>query len=184
MPAAKIRTNFQIDAKFLNEPRGEFEQEATFRLSGVVLNKTRETNANDEETGRLKVKFAVVGYNGKISVLNLIAASDNAVNFIENNWEDGDTVSLNGAISFNQSTKTWFEEQGFGEPIKRTKTETRKELIILGGSQSGLEESYSYDANDIKNGLAERQARVEEMKNKANNKAKPQSPKNSNQFGF
>ena len=180
----EVRTNFQIDAKFLNEPRGEFEQEATFRLSGVVLNKTRETNANDEETGRLKVKFAVVGYNGRISVLNLIAASDNAVNFIENNWEDGDTVSLNGAISFNQSTKTWFEEQGFGEPIKRTKTETRKELIILGGSQSGLEESYSYDANDIKNGLAERQARVEEMKNKANNKAKPQSPKNSNQFGF
>ena len=108
-------------------------------------------------------------------------ASDNAVNFIENNWEDGDTVSLNGAISFNQATKVWYEEQGFGAPVKRTKTETRKELIILGGCPSGLEEAYSYDANDIKNALAERQARVEELKNKAK---KPAPSKNVNQFGF
>lgn len=182
--SGEARTSFQINGKFLNVPRGDFEQEATFQLTGVVLNKTRETDVNDEETGRLKVKFAVVGYNGKVEVINLIAASDNAVNFIESNWEDGDTVNVNGAISFNQSTKTWYEEQGFGEPIKRTKTETRKELIILGGSQSGLEEAYSYDASDIKNGLAERQARVEEMKNKSNNSKRTQTPKNSNQFGF
>lgn len=180
----EVRTSFQIDAKFLNEPRGDFEQGATFELTGVVLNKVRETDTNGEETGRLKIKFAVVGWNGRVDVINLIAASDNAVNFIESNWEDGDTVSLNGAISFNQSTKVWFEEQGFGDPIKRTKTETRKELIILGGSQSGLEEAYSYDATDIKNALAERQARVEEMKNKANNSKRTQTPKNSNQFGF
>lgn len=175
-------TSFQISTNFLNKPRGEFEQGANFELSGVVLNKVRETDSNGEETGRLKVKFAVVRYNGRVDVINLIAASDNAVNFIESNWEDGDTVTVAGAVSVNQSTKTWFEEQGFGEPIKRTKTETRRELIILSGSPSGLEESYSYDANDIKNGLAERQARVEEMKNKAT--SKKAAPKNSNQFGF
>lgn len=176
------RTGFQISTNFLNKPRGEMEQGAAFELSGVVLNKTRETDMNGDETGRLKIKFGVVGYNGKVDVINLIAASDNAVNFIESNWEDGDTVSLNGAVSINQSTKTWYEEQGFGEPIKRTKTETRKELIVLGGSPSGLEEAYSYDANDIKNALAERQARVEEMKNK--NSKKNAAPKNSNKFGF
>ena len=182
--SGEVKTGWQINAKFLNEPRGEFEEEAKFEMSGVILNKARETDANGEETGRLKIKFAVVGWQGKVEVINLIAASDNAVNFIEQNWEDGDTVNLNGVVSFNQSTKVWYEEQGFGEPIKRTKTETRKELIVLGGSQSGLEEAYSYDAEDIKNGLAARQARVEEMKNKANNKTKSQSPKNSNQFGF
>lgn len=180
--SGEVRTSFQISTNFLNKPRGEFEEGSTFELSGVILNKIQETDANGDETGRLKIRFAVVRYGGKVDVINLIAAG-NAANFIESNWEEGDTVNLNGAVSINQSTKVWFEEQGFGDPIKRTKTETRRELLILGGSPSGLEESYSYDANDIKNGLAERQARTEEMKNKSNNSKRAQTPK-KNQFGF
>lgn len=177
----QVRTGFEIDSNFMNAPRqgAEFEPGARFELSGVIMDTVRETDANQEETGRLKVKVAVVGWTGKdgvtrVDVIDLIAASDSAVNFIESNWEKGDTVNINGKISFNQSTKVWYEEQGFGEPIKRTKTQTRKELIILGGSPSGLEEEYSYDANDIKAGLAARAARVEEMKEKGN---KPKAQK-------
>lgn len=179
--SGQVRTGFEIDSNFMNTPRqgAEFESGARFELSGVIMDTTRETDANQEETGRLKVKVAVVGWTGKdgvtrVDVIDLIAASDSAVNFIESNWEKGDTVNINGAISFNQSTKVWYEEQGFGEPIKRTKTQTRKELIILGGSPSGLEEEYSYDANDIKAGLAARAARVEEQKKKGN---KPKTQK-------
>ena len=185
--SGQVRTSFEIDTNFINTPRGntEFEPGAKFELSGVVMDMTRETDANQEETGRLKVKLAVVGWTNKktgvtrVDVIDLIAASENAVNFIESNWEKGDTVNLNGAISFNQSTKVWYEEQGFGEPIKRTKTMTRKELIILGGSPSGLEEEYSYDANDIKAGLADRAARVEEQKEKG---GKPKTQKKTTSF--
>ena len=179
--SGQVRTGFEIDSNFMNAPRqgAEFEPGARFELSGVIMDTTRETDANQEETGRLKVKVAIVGWTGKdgvtrVDVIDLIAASDSAVNFIESNWEKGDTVNINGKISFNQSTKVWYEEQGFGEPIKRTKTQTRKELIILGGSPSGLEEEYSYEANDIKAGLAARAARVEEMKEKGN---KPKAQK-------
>lgn len=179
--SGQVRTGFEIDSNFMNAPRqgAEFEPGARFELSGVIMDTTRETDANQEETGRLKVKVAVVGWTGKdgvtrVDVIDLIAASDSAVNFIESNWEKGDTVNINGKISFNQSTKVWYEEQGFGEPIKRTKTQTRKELIILGGSPSGLEEEYSYESNDIKAGLAARAARVEEMKEKGN---KPKAQK-------
>lgn len=179
--SGQVRTGFEIDSNFMNAPRqgAEFEPSARFELSGVIMDTQRETDANQEETGRLKVKVAVVGWTGKdgvtrVDVIDLIAASDSAVNFIESNWEKGDTVNINGAISFNQSTKVWYEEQGFGEPIKRTKTQTRKELIILGGSPSGLEEEYSYDANDIKAGLVARAARVEEQKEKGN---KPKTQK-------
>lgn len=182
-----VRTGFSIGSNFMNLYRGsseEFKPSATFEISGVVLNKTREINANEEETGRLKVKMAVVRYGDKVDVITLIAANENAVNFIEQNWEDGDTVNVNGAISINQSTKTWEEEQGFGEPIKRSKTETRKELIILGGSPSGLEEAYSYDANDIKNGLAKRQERTEKQKEKSSIGTKRAQTPKSNQFGF
>ena len=177
----QVRTGFEIDSNFMNAPRqgAEFEPGARFELSGVIMDTTRETDANQEETGRLKVKVAVVGWTGRdgvtrVDVIDLIAASDSAVNFIESNWEKGDTININGKISFNQSTKVWYEEQGFGEPIKRTKTQTRKELIILGGSPSGLEEEYSYDANDIKAGLAARAAKVEEQKKKG---GKPKTQK-------
>ena len=177
------RTSYQITTNFLKNAQGDNpEDEATFELTGVVLNKTRETDANGDETGRLKVKFAVVRYGGKVDVINLIAESANAVNFIETNWEDGDTVQVTGAVSINVSKKVYFEEQGFGDPIKRIKTETRHELIILGGSPAGFDESNAYDANEIKSALSDRQARVEQLKTAG--KAKKPSPAKSNQFGF
>ena len=181
----KARSTFQISTNFMNAPRGDkFEEGARFELSGVVLGKAMEVDSNNEETGRLKVQFGVIGYNGKLNKVELIAATDNSVNYINSNWEVGDTVNTNGAISINQSTKTWFEEQGFGEPIKRTKTVSRKELIILGGSPAGLEEECSYDSNDVKAAIDERTARTEELKSKAKTPKRAQAPKNTNAFGF
>lgn len=179
------RSTFQISTNFMNAPRNtsDFTEGATFELSGVILTKTNEVDGNGDDTGRLKVKFGVVRYGGRLDVIDLIAESANAVNFIEQNWSEGDTVNLNGAISINQSTKTWTEEQGFGEPIVRTKTVSRKELIILGGSASGLEEDYSYDNDAVKQALDERKVRIEELKQKANVKGKTQAPK-QNGFGF
>lgn len=181
----EAHSTFQISTNFMNEPRGDkFEEGARFELSGVVLGKAMEVDGNGDNTGRLKVQFGVIGYQGKINKVELIAATDNAVNFISENWEDGDTVNVSGAISINQSTKTWFEEQGFGEPIKRTKTVSRKELIILGGSPAGLEEECSYDGTDIKKALEERIAKTEELKSKAKTAKRAQAPKNTNAFGF
>lgn len=181
----KPQSTFQINGKFMREARNpsEFEHKATFELSGVVVNMARET-VNDEETGRLKIKFAVVGYNGKVNLIELIAESDNAVNFIETNWAEGDTVNVNGYINMSQHTKVWYEQQGFGPDIKRTKTETRRELIIVGGSPSGLDEEYSYSAEDIKLGLQERQQEVEKQKSRVSSSTKSSTPKRGNQFGF
>jgi hypothetical protein len=163
------KSSYKIHSNFLNVYNGnmsEFKQKATFELTGVLLG-TRPETINDQETGRLKIKFAVVGYNGRVDIIDLIAESPNAVNFISSNYQDGDTVQLTGRINISRSTKTWEEEQGFGEPIIRTKTETRREFIVTGGSPSGLDEAHSYDANDIKAGLDERALRIQESKNKA-----------------
>ena len=175
------RSGFQISTNFISKARAGTEQGAVFELSGVILGITPEVDSNDDETGRVKVKFAIVGYAGKVEVLDLIAEAGNAATFIQSNWNDGDTVNLNGAVNINQSVKTWYEEQGFGEPIKRTKTETRKELVILGGSPSGLEEAFSYDSDDIKKGLAERQARIKVLQDRAASN-KPKTKTTS--FGF
>ena len=81
-----------------------------------------------------------------------------------------------------QKTVTWTESQGFGEPVKRTRTESSRELIITGGSAGGLEDMFSYDADDIKAALNERQKRIEELKNGANKPAP--APASTPNFGF
>lgn len=181
-----VKNGFKVGSSFMNAFRAsdEFIPTAKFELTGVVLGKAREVNGNDEETGRLKVKFAIVRYQGRVEILNLIAETPAAVDFIESNWAEGDTVKANGAIRFRQTTKTWMEEQGFGEPIKRVKVETCKELIILGGSNSGLEEAFSYDNTDIRVGLQDRNKRIEEQKNGAGKKpAASSAQRNTSSFG-
>lgn len=175
-----VRSNFQIAGNFINAKRDNDKEEARFELSGVVLGMRPEINSQEEETGRLIVNFGVIGYNGRIDVIDLIA-EDAAKTHIEANWMKGDTVSLVGIISMTQKTVSWMEEQGFGEPIERTRTESRRELIIKGGSAGGLEESLSYDADDVKAALAERKGRMEEKKKTTKPAVKAS---NSDGFGF
>ena len=180
-----VRTGYNISSNFINPVKDNFEPLATFELSGVVLDMIPETSADGEETGRLKVKLGVVGWQGRVDIVELIAESSGAVNFIQSNYNKGDTVNLNGRINMSKTTREWKEEQGFGEPIVRRKTEVRREFIILGGSPSGLEDDYSYDSNDIKVGLAARNKRIEEKAEAAKNKTpKKNVAKTGADFGF
>lgn len=166
------KTSFQISTNFMKAAKPEDEERATFELSGVI-GEIKDEMKNDEETGRLLIKFIVVGYQGKVDVIQLIAENPTAVNHIRNNWEKGDTVTLTGVINMTYTVKTWEEEQGFGEPIKRQRTESRRELIITGGSPSGLDEEYSYDMDAIKLALDDRQGRINKLSEK-----KPATPAN------
>jgi len=166
------KTSFQISTNFMKAAKSEDEERATFELSGVIGD-IKDEMKNDEETGRLLIKFIVVGYQGKVDVIQLIAENPTAVNHIRNNWEKGDTVTLTGVINMTYTVKTWTEEQGFGEPIKRQRTESRRELIITGGSPSGLDEEYSYDMDAIKIALDDRQGRINKLSEK-----KPATPAN------
>lgn len=177
----QIRTGFEIDSNFLNLMRDSDSETADFILTGVVLN-TREEMNGEEPTGRLIVSFGVIGYNGQISVLDLIAEDTKRAS-IESGWNQGDTVKVVGKIVVSNRTVQWKEELGFGEPIIRRRTESRRELIIMGGSPNGFEESRSYDADDIKNSLNNRKKYMEELKNRAKSApAKPAAP--SNGFTF
>ena len=157
---------FQVSSNFMRKANVDEPDKATFELSGVIGDMRDEMDANGEETGRLIIKFIVVGYNGRVDVIELIAESPNAVNHIRTNWEKGDTVTLAGAVNMTFKTKVWMEEQGFGPAIERRKTETKRELIILSGSPSGLDEALSYDSDSIKIALDERQARITKLSEK------------------
>ena len=177
----ELRTNFRISSNFINKARETDEEKASFELSGVVGKITPEFDKDGNETGRIVVKFIIVQFGGKTDIIDLIAA-DTAKAHIETNWSEGDTVKAVGVINMKQKTVTWTESQGFGEPVKRTRTESSRELIITGGSAGGLEDMFSYDADDIKAALNERQKRIEELKNGANKPAP--APASTPNFGF
>ena len=177
----ELRSNFRISSNFINKARETDEEKASFELSGVVGKITPEFDKDGNETGRIIVKFIIVQFGGKTDIIDLIAA-DTAKAHIETNWSEGDTVKAVGVINMKQKTVTWTESQGFGEPVKRTRTESSRELIITGGSAGGLEDMFSYDADDIKAALNERQKRIEELKNGANKPAP--APASTPNFGF
>lgn len=157
--------NFQISTNFINEARAGEEDGTEFELSGYIGKISPELDKDGNETGRLILKFVVVGWQGSANCLNLIAESDLAVQHIQTNWNEGDTVTLSGIIRSTYKVVTWTEEQGFGEPKKRSRTESSKELIITSGCQCGLDEEKSYDTDDIKGALEQRKARNEELIN-------------------
>lgn len=164
--SGNIISTFQIDGNYINPVRSYDEKDcAKFELSGVVGKMYEEVDNEDNPTGRLNVILVVITFGGRANRINLIAEG-NAKAHIENNWAEGDTVQLTGRIKMSYKVETWTEEQGFGEPIERTRTVSTKELIITGGSPEGLDSALSYDASDIKVALDERQRRIDEIKNK------------------
>lgn len=174
------RSGFQITGNFLNAKKNGEPDGATFKLSGVVLSFRDEIDRNDNETGRTIIKFGIINYRGDIQVLDLYA-SGSAKAHIEQNWEEGETVKVTGRINMIRKTETIEEEQGFGDPITRTRTVSKRELIVTGGSAGGLEEEISYDADSIKAALSARKARIEALK-----EAKPvdKTPKKTIDYGF
>lgn len=177
-----VRSGFQLSGNFINKQKDSDHEKATFNLSGVVGKIRPEINRDGEETGRIIVDFIVITWGGKANKIELIAKGS-AADFISTNWNQQDTVNVTGRINMTHKTEEIEIEQGFGEPLVQTRTISCRELIITGGSPSGLEEALSYDADSIKQALAVRAANHEALKNK------PSNTKSSNKnkpvdFGF
>lgn len=180
----KIFSSFKISSNFLNEARNATTDSATFTLTGVVLNLREEMNNQEEPTGRLIVDFGVIGYRGRINVLSLYA-EDEGKAFIETSWSSGSTVKVVGDIRMTQKVVTWTEELGFGKPQEKRRTETRRELLITGGSEP-LSEDMSYDSDDIKAALAERKTYHDSLitNSKSLVKSKTNTKTGNDPFGF
>lgn len=179
----EIRNGYQFTGSFMNKRKPNEDEESTFEVQGVVGKFKDELDRDGNETGRIIVSMVVIGYKGRADVINFIA-KDNAKDFIMAHWNEGDTVTATGKVVSSFKTETWLEEQGFGDPIKRTRTTGQRELLITGGSPCGADKEMSYDADSIKLALSERTDRLEEMKNASKNKASTSAPKANSGFDF
>ena len=172
----------RINASFVTRiSKNDCKPEATFTAEFVVANKSEEIK-NDEPTGRYKIDAILPQYGGKVDVIPLFAQSAGVIDAVSTYWEVGDTVKANGRLDFSATTETIIEEVDFGEPIEKTRTINRSDLIITGGSQDALEGDFAFDNAEIQNALADRKNRLEAQKEKDMSRAASRQtpPQNSN----
>ena len=155
----------RISASFINKiAKNECKPEATFTATIVVGNKSDELDRDGTPTNRLNVNGVIIQYGERADLIKFIVAKTDAKNHIEQYWNDGDTVRVQGKVNFSSKTEYIEEEVGFGEPIKTAKTTSVHELLIESGSAGCLEGDAAYDIKDIQSALAARKVRIEETK--------------------
>lgn len=154
-----LKEDFRISARYLNKAKRDEKDCATFTVSGVV-GAIKDEEKNGEPTGRSCVKMTIINWGGKAHVINMTASGSPKAH-IEANWEVGDTVLVTGRFAIYSKTEIEKKDMGFGEPMEKPHTTRVREAVITGGSNTGLEEAFSYDADDIKAALAERKASLE-----------------------
>lgn len=155
----------RISASFINKiAKNECKPEATFTATIVVGNKSDELDRDGTPTNRLNVNGVIIQYGERADLIKFIVAKPDAKNHIEQYWNDGDTVRVQGKVNFSSKTEYIEEEVGFGEPIKTAKTTSVHELLIESGSAGCLEGDAAYDIKDIQSALAARKVRIEETK--------------------
>ena len=176
----------RINASFVQRiTKNDCKPEATFTAEFVVANKSEEVDRNGEATGRYKIDAIVPQYGGKVDVVPMYAQSPGVISAVSTYWEVGDTVKANGRLDFSATTETILEEVDFGEPIEKTRTINRSDLIITGGSQEPLEGDFAFDNTEIQNALADRKARLEKQKDRDMSRAATrQTPAQSAKNGF
>lgn len=143
-----------------------------------------EVDINGELTDRLEITGILPQYGDKVDVIKYVVASEAAKNYIKTYWNKGDTVRVAGIANYSFRTISKEIEMGFGEPEIQTRTVSVRELLVTKGSQGALDEEFSYDADEISKSLAERQARLNELKNNANSKATAAVAQTTTDFGF
>lgn len=150
------------------EPEAYFETEMF--IQSIVPEMGKDADGEMTETGRLKITGWVPTYNG-IEPVDLIVPEDLA-DACENTYEPGQTVEFYGDIINNSIEEIIEKPVAFGKPKKEVHRTYINELIVTGGSDAYEDEEgdhVPYDADAIKGAIADRNAAIEEAKNKAKN---------------
>lgn len=174
----KVISTWRLNANFFNEARSEAADCATFNADIFIMQIEREMTSEGEETGRLKIRGAIVQYGQKLDVLNFIVEDPTAVDYIERNYNVNDTVNVVGRIRYTSETVELQSESTWGEAIPQTSTKKKHELIITRGSDEAFDEEQAYNPDDIRVLNEDRNNRKEQVKIDAKNRAsKPASSK-------
>ena len=177
----------RINASFVTKvtDASKFSPEATFSAVFMVGAMDYETDKDGVQVdNRFKIRGILPQYGGRVDVVDFYATSPNVINAVSSYWNVGDTVKINGKLNFTSKVEEKMIEVDFGEPQMQKRTVSVSELVITGGSQTPLDGEFAYDKADIDAALKERQARLNELKEKAKDKETKKAPAAPAQKGF
>lgn len=180
----------RVTTSFVSRAVGDFKPEATFSMEFMVsdIQRVLDRDGVELDPPKLEISVIVPQYGGRVDVCKLYATNPNVINAIENYWEAGKCYKANGRLNFSSTTQTILEEVDFGEPIEKTRTINVSEFIVTGGSQAALDDDFAFSIEDIRQAMAERNTRLEELKTKNQTKQAPAktsaTSKNKLDLGF
>ena len=164
----QLINGWQINTSFINE--GGKNEIASFNIDIYIMDMKPEEDRNEEETGRLIIKGAVVQYGGVLDILEFVVEGADQVEYIKRNWEINTTVNVGGRIRVtSQEEKKASSEGSWGEELPETSTRMVRELVITRGSDEPFEEEFAYNEQEIRKGFNARKARLEQMQIDAKN---------------
>ena len=139
-----LRTGTRLKANFANRITDAQKETtpltATFQVEGIITLVDDEMY-KDEPTGRVKVNINMLGYQGAIIPLSLVAPAEYA-DHIKANYTEGNVAKFWGKIINTTETRTETQQGGFGESFTKTFTTTVKRYEITGGNpQMTLDEA-------------------------------------------
>lgn len=181
----QLKTFPQFSANFINRIQAgeELNPHATFEVEVVIVAKKEEKDRQGEETGRLILETYIPVYGGKVIPMTFVVADQDAVSYVDSNYEKGETVRLYGDIVNRVEVTTTEVNVGFGKAQPKVNRKTVRELLVTGGSEPYEEESVNaYSIETVKAALAEREIYIEEMKKKK--EEGKNKPKNEAKKGF
>lgn len=172
----------EIRGKFITSNiADDVEDGATF-TSELYLHKMKnELDKDGIESGRLEIEALAVGYNGRITPIQMKVTDEHGVaDYMSSTFQVGDTVELWGNVINSAVTSTTVKE-GFGKAKEETVTTYRNEILVNGGEERPLDEVKAFPSDLIQKALAEREIYLQEVEERG--KTRASKPKQTAGFG-
>lgn len=182
----RIRINLGFGTIAIDNTIKEEDFKATFDIEMCVSSVTEETDAEQVPTGRAVIDGYVPLFNGSVFPIQLVAGKikdddGSDIDFgqdLLDGVEEGQTVDFWGDLNYKVKITTVKK----GGTLGRAKVEEQREYInelVTTGAEIEEDENNMFDPELIKKALAERENKIEEIKN-AESKPKNKGLNNGN----
>lgn len=161
----------RIHASFVTKiRREECTPKADFSVTFMVGKAGPELDREGVETNRYKIMGMIPQYGGRIDVVPFFAVNPGVIDAVSQYWSEGDTVKATGKLNFTSEVRQIETKVDFGDPVIETRTISLSELVITGGSSTPLDGEFAINYDDVKVALEDRKVRLEQSKEKSQNK--------------
>ena len=172
----QVKSVPQISTMFINRARDAEElakREAKATVEMFITSVMPEVDKQGDETGRAKVSGLVPLYDGSVFPLNLVVDAGKKSEYVLSNYERGNTIIAYIELVNKAEIKEIEQEVDFGDPEIKVFKSFVNEMVLTGGKKYDEENPNAYSVELIKKAMVEREAKLEEIKNRED---KPKTP--------